>query len=82
MAEAARRLGCGTGVIYYWIETAQLDARRGSGGRLCIPWTSNIEAACRPRIAGSGHLNPAARHTRPRNRPQRYEAATVTVGTA
>ena len=82
VAEAARRLGCGTGVIYYWIETAQLDARRGPGGRLCIPWTSNIEAACRRRIAGSGHLNPAARHTRPRNRPQRHEAAAVTVGTA
>ena len=82
VAEAARRLGCGTGVIYYWIETAQLDARRGSGGRLCIPWTSNIEAACRRRIAGSGHLNPAARRTRPRNRPQRHEAAAETVGTA
>src|SRR5271166_4200777 len=82
VAEAARRLGCGTGVIYYWIESAQLDARRGPGGRLCIPWTSNIEAACRRRIAGSGHLNPAARRTRPRNRPQRYEAAAVTVGTA
>ena len=63
VAEAARRLGCGTGVIYYWIESAQLDARRGPGGRLCIPWTSNIEAACRRRIAGSGHLNPAARRT-------------------
>ena len=69
VAEAARRLGCGTGVIYYWIESAQLDARRGPGGRLCIPWTSNIEAACRRLIAGSGHLNPAARRTRPRNRP-------------
>ena len=82
VAEAARRLGCGTGVIYYWIESAQLDARRGPSGRLCIPWTSNIEAACRRRIAGSGHLNPAARRTTPRNRPQRHEAAAVTVGTA
>ncbi len=84
VAEAARRLGCGTGVIYYyyWIESAQLDARRGPGGRLCIPWTSNIEAACRRRIAGSGHLNPAARRTRPRNRPQRHEAAATTAGTA
>ncbi len=82
VAEAARRLGCGTGVIYYWIESAQLDARRGPGGRLCIPWTSNIEAACRRRIAGSGHLNPAARRTRPRNRPQRHEAAAITAGTA
>src|SRR5271157_453542 len=34
VAEAARRLGCGTGVIYYWIHTGQLTARRGDGGRL------------------------------------------------
>ncbi len=81
VAEAARRPGCTTSVIYYWIESAQFDARRGPSGRLCIPWTSNIEAACRRRIAGSGHLNPAARRTRPRNRPQRHEAAAVTAGT-
>ena len=65
VAEAARRLGCSTGVIYYWIESAQLDARRGPGNRLCITWTSQAEAACRRRIAQSGHLNPAARRTRP-----------------
>jgi DNA invertase Pin-like site-specific DNA recombinase len=82
VAEAARRLGCGTGVIYYWIESAQLEARRGPGGRLCIPWTSTIEAACRRRIAGSGHLNPAARRTRPRNRPPAARGPRVTVGTA
>jgi len=68
VAEAARRLGCGTGVIYYWTETAQLDARRGPGNRLCIPWNDRIEAAGRERIAASGHLNPAARRTRPRQR--------------
>jgi DNA invertase Pin-like site-specific DNA recombinase len=68
VAEAASRLGCSAGVIYYWIESAQLDARRGPGNRLCIPWTAKIEAACRQRITGSGHLNPAARRTRPRNR--------------
>jgi DNA invertase Pin-like site-specific DNA recombinase len=61
VADAADRLGCSTGVVYYWIETAQLDARRGSGNRLCIPWTPDIEAACRRRIAESGHLNTAAR---------------------
>jgi DNA invertase Pin-like site-specific DNA recombinase len=65
VAEAASRLGCSTGVIYYWIESAQLDARRGPGNRLCIPWTARVEAACRRRITGSGHLNPAARRTRP-----------------
>jgi DNA invertase Pin-like site-specific DNA recombinase len=81
VTEAACRLGCSTGVIYYWIESAQLDARRGPGSRLFIPWTASIEAACRRRIARSGHLNPAARRTRPRNRPQRHKAAAGTVGT-
>ena len=53
------------GVIYYWIENGQLAARRNPSGRLCIPWTPAIEADCHARIASSGHLNPAARHTRP-----------------
>lgn len=66
VAEAARRLGCSAGVIYYWIESAQLDARRGPGNRLCITWNDQAETACRRRIAESGHLNPAARRTRPR----------------
>jgi len=82
VAEAARRLGCSTGVIYYWIEAAQLDARRGPGNRLCIRWNDRIEAACRQRITRSGHLSPAARRTRPRSRPQRQTVAAGTVGTA
>jgi DNA invertase Pin-like site-specific DNA recombinase len=65
-AEAARQLGCSTGVIYYWIQAGQLDARRGPGNRLCITWNDPIQAACRDRITASGHLNPAARRTRPR----------------
>jgi DNA invertase Pin-like site-specific DNA recombinase len=65
VAEAARRLGCSTGVVYYWIETAQLDARRGPGNRLCITWTPEVETACRRRVATSGHLNPAARSGKP-----------------
>src|SRR6266516_462279 len=68
VAEAARRLGCSTGVIYYWIEAAQLNARRGSGNRLCITWNDQVEAACRHPIAESGHLNPPARRTKPRRR--------------
>jgi hypothetical protein len=58
VAEAARRLGCSTGVIYYWIDAAQLEARRGTGNRLCIRWNDRIEAACRHRIRRSGHLTP------------------------
>jgi DNA invertase Pin-like site-specific DNA recombinase len=58
VAGAARRLGCSTGVIYYWIQAGQLDARRGPGNRLCITWNDRIQAACRDRIAASGHPNP------------------------
>jgi excisionase family DNA binding protein len=68
VAEAARRLGCSTGVIYYWIEAAQLDARRGPGNRLRIPWTARVEAACRQRITGSGHLSPPAHRAMTRHR--------------
>ena len=68
VAQAADRLGCSTGVVYYWLKTGQFTARRGAGNRLCIPWTSQIEADCRARIAQSGHLTPAARRTKPRHR--------------
>jgi excisionase family DNA binding protein len=68
VAEAARRLGCSPGVVYYWVENNQLEARRTRSGRLCIPWTPATEASCRARIASSGHLNPAARRTGPRQR--------------
>ena len=65
VAEAARRLGCSTGVVYYWLKTGQLDARRGPGNRLCITWNPDIENVCRRRIAQSGHLQPAARPGKP-----------------
>jgi excisionase family DNA binding protein len=68
VADAARRLGCSPGVVYYWIENGQLAARRSPGRTLCIPWTPATEADCRTRITSSGHLNPAARRTRPRQR--------------
>ena len=68
VAEAAGRLGCSAGVVYGWIKTDKLTARRGAGNRLCIPWTEQIEIQCRDRIAESGHLNPAARRTKPPTR--------------
>lgn len=68
VADAARRLGTSTGVIYDWIKTGKLTARRGTGNRLCIPWTEHIATECRRRISESGHLNPAARRTKPRTR--------------
>jgi len=68
VAEAARRLGCSTSVIYHWIHTGQLTARRGSASRFCIPWNQQLHAGCQRRIEQSGHLNPAARRTKPRQR--------------
>jgi excisionase family DNA binding protein len=65
VADAAQRLGCSIGVIYDWIKTGKLVAHRGAGNRLCLPWTEHIELDCRQRIANSGHLNPAARRTKP-----------------
>ena len=66
VADAAARLGCSIGVVYDWIKTGKLSARRGPGNRLCIPWADHVEAECRCRITQSGHLNPAARRTPPR----------------
>ena len=68
VAEAARKLGCSTSVIYHWIHTGQLTARRGSASRFCIPWNQPVQADCQRRIEQSGHLNPAARRTKPRQR--------------
>ena len=68
VTEAAYQLGCSIHVIYYWIDTGKLAARRGPGGRLHIPWNEQVQAGCRARIEHSGHLNPAARKTKPRQR--------------
>jgi DNA invertase Pin-like site-specific DNA recombinase len=68
VTETAYRLGCSTWVIYYWIETGKLAAHRGAGNRLYIPWDKQVQAECRTRIRQSGHLNPAARKTKPRQR--------------
>jgi DNA invertase Pin-like site-specific DNA recombinase len=66
VAEAAARLDTSTGVVYDWIKTSKLEARRGPGSRLCIAWNDQVEIKCRTRITESGHLNPAARRTTPR----------------
>jgi excisionase family DNA binding protein len=68
VTEAAYRLGCSTWVIYNWIETGKLAAHRRAGNRLHIPWNDHIQAQCHSRIEQSGHLNPAAQRTKPRQR--------------
>jgi excisionase family DNA binding protein len=59
---AADQLGVSANVIYYWIETGQLTAHRGTGNRHRIPWTPAIEAHCRKRITNSVHLAPQSRN--------------------
>ena len=66
VADAAAQLGCSVGVVYAWIKTGKLSARRGSGNRLCIIWTDEVEAGCRRRIADSGHLNPHSGQPEPK----------------
>ena len=63
-AEAARLLGCSTAVIYHWIHTGQLTARRSSGSRLCIPWNDQVSASCQDLITQSARLGRAARPAR------------------
>jgi excisionase family DNA binding protein len=78
VAEAARRLGCSTGVIYHWIHTGQLTARRGSASRFCIPWNAQAEAACHSGIQQSAHLGRTARPApspRPRSQPPTARSA-------
>jgi excisionase family DNA binding protein len=48
VAEAARRLGCSTAVLYHWIHTQQLTARRGQGNRFCIPRPLSSQSAVAP----------------------------------
>ena len=55
-SNAAQRLGISADAVY-WIKAGHLPARRGPGNRLAIPWNADTEAACRIRIASSGHLN-------------------------
>jgi hypothetical protein len=58
VAEVARRVGVSAGAVYYWIANNQLVARRDGAGRLRVPFPSEVEAACRQRVAQSCHLNP------------------------
>ena len=69
VADAARRLGpAAPASSTTGSRTGSSAARRSPGRRLCIPWTPATEADCQARIATSGHLNPAARRTSPRQR--------------
>jgi hypothetical protein len=56
VAEVAGRLGVKPDVIYAWAEWGHLPARRGSGGRLWIRFTAEVEHTCLERITRSYKL--------------------------
>jgi excisionase family DNA binding protein len=55
--QVAARVGISADAVYYWIERGHLAARRTTGGRLCIAFTPEVEAACQKRVADSHHLS-------------------------
>ena len=70
VSELARRLGISHGAVIHWIHRGWLPARQGLNNQWCIPFSPDIEHACRQRIAASVHLprvddpTPATDHER------------------
>ncbi len=56
VAEVAARLGVADGVIYQWISKGKLDARRGAGERLCVPFSGDVEETCQQRVCRSTRI--------------------------
>jgi excisionase family DNA binding protein len=54
--QLAARLGIAPDVVYRWISEGRLIARRATGGRLCVPFTPEVEQKLRRRIASSNRL--------------------------
>jgi len=55
-AAVAARLGISRDAVYNWVSCGHLPARHGAGGRRYIRLTTEVEAACRQRIALSPQL--------------------------
>jgi DNA invertase Pin-like site-specific DNA recombinase len=56
VAHLAQRLDVSRSVVYAWISTGKLAARRGPGNRLYIPFPPEVEQQCRERVQNSIHL--------------------------
>jgi hypothetical protein len=56
VSQLADHLGVSTGVIYAWIKTGKLAARRGPANRLYIPLPPDVEQQSRRLVANSAHL--------------------------
>jgi excisionase family DNA binding protein len=61
--ELAKRLEVGNSVIYRWIKTGKLQARRVGQRKFAITFSDEIEAACRRRIADSIRIKPRTQET-------------------
>jgi len=55
VAQAAGKTGVSVQTIKYWIDHGYLAAHRGPAGLWAIPFTPDVEAACRERAARSIH---------------------------
>jgi hypothetical protein len=71
VAQVAATLAINTNVVYYWLETGWLDARKGPGGRWLIAFTTDVASQCRQRIAASVHLKPLSQPQTPRSTARR-----------
>ena len=54
--DVARRLGVTKSVVYYWLEQAQVDGHRDVHGRWRVPFSPDVEAACRHRMLASSRI--------------------------
>jgi DNA invertase Pin-like site-specific DNA recombinase len=54
--QVATHLGVTASAVYYWIEHGQLAARRTPAGRLCVPFSPEVDGVCRQRMVNSRHL--------------------------
>jgi hypothetical protein len=61
VAQVAARLDVAEGVVYHWISCGQLDARRSLGGRLCVPFSCDVEEACKQRVRRSTRIKSRTR---------------------
>jgi excisionase family DNA binding protein len=61
--ELAKQLEVGNSVIYRWIKTGKLQARRIGQRKFAITFNDEIEAACRQRIADSIRIKPQTQQT-------------------
>jgi hypothetical protein len=54
--QLAARLGIGPDALYGWISQRRIAVRRTANGRLCVPFTPEVERALRQRIASSNRI--------------------------